>query len=246
MKTYWIAKLVIIILLSFSTKLVEAHHKIYSPRVEEGRQSFEWRGHFDLDDREAMNKSHHHVLETEYSWTRFWQSELEFHISDKKNLPLDWEKTEFQNQLQIFDQQSFAAALYFSYNFVSISNKADELEYKFLSEYKFENFSFTNNLIFEKQVGDSAEGSTEFSFSNYFFHTDPIYKNIFIGIIGFSEIGEINNFKTFHNQEHQYGFQLNTEMHIKDVEYEFAFGYLHGLTDSSANHTFLWNIEIEL
>ncbi len=24
---------------------LKAHHKIYSPRVEEGRQSFEWRGH---------------------------------------------------------------------------------------------------------------------------------------------------------------------------------------------------------
>ena len=33
---------------------VSAHHKIYSPRVEEGRQSLEWRGHFDIDERESM------------------------------------------------------------------------------------------------------------------------------------------------------------------------------------------------
>ena len=50
-----------------------------------------------------VNKAHHHVLETEYSWTSFWQSELEFHISDKEDTPLDWEKTEFQNQIQIAD-----------------------------------------------------------------------------------------------------------------------------------------------
>ena len=25
--------------------------------------------------------------ETEYSWTSFWQSELEFHISDKEDTP---------------------------------------------------------------------------------------------------------------------------------------------------------------
>lgn len=246
MKIYWIARLITIVLFIFSTQLVEAHHKIYSPRVKEGRQSLEWRGHLNLDDRKSMNKSHHHVLETEYSWTNFWQSELEFHISDKEDLPLDWEKTEFQNQLQILDFQNFASALYFSYNFVSISNKADELEYKFLTEYTFKNFRLTNNLIFEKQVGDTAEGSTEFSFSNYFFHTDPIYKNFIIGVIGFSEIGEVSKIKTFNNQEHQYGFQLNTEINIQDIEYEFAFGYLHGLTDSSANHTFLWNFEIEL
>ena len=77
-----------------------AHHKIYSPVVEEGRQSFEWRGHFDVDDRTEKNKSHHHVLETEYSWTSFWQSEVELHISDKEDAPLDWEKTEFQNQFK--------------------------------------------------------------------------------------------------------------------------------------------------
>ena len=85
------------LLIIFCFSITEAHHKIYSPIVEEGRQSLEWRGHFDVDDRVEVNKAHHHVLETEYSWTSFWQSELEFHISDKEDTPLDWEKTEFQN-----------------------------------------------------------------------------------------------------------------------------------------------------
>ena len=37
---------------------------------------------------------------------KFWQSELEFHVSDKADTTLDWEKTEFQNQLQIFDYEN--------------------------------------------------------------------------------------------------------------------------------------------
>ena len=41
-------------------------------------------GCHDIDDRNEFNKLHHHVLETEYSWTNYWQSELEFHVSDKK------------------------------------------------------------------------------------------------------------------------------------------------------------------
>ena len=53
------------------------------------------------------------MLETEYSWTSYWQSELEFHLSDKENTSLNWEKTEFQNQLQIADFQNWAAALVF-------------------------------------------------------------------------------------------------------------------------------------
>ena len=39
--------------------LCKSHHKIYSPIVEEGRQSLEWRGHFDVDDRDKKNQSHH-------------------------------------------------------------------------------------------------------------------------------------------------------------------------------------------
>ena len=39
-------------------KFLLSHHKIYSPIVEEGRQSFEWRGHFDVDDRVEIGRAH--------------------------------------------------------------------------------------------------------------------------------------------------------------------------------------------
>ena len=48
---------------------------------------------------------------------------------------MDWEKTEFQNQLQIFDYENWAGALYFSYNVVSRSDVADEIEYKYLNQF---------------------------------------------------------------------------------------------------------------
>ena len=53
----------------------------------------------------------------------------------KEETPMDWEKTEFQNQLQIIDYNHWAAALYFSYNFVSEKEKADEIEYKYLNKF---------------------------------------------------------------------------------------------------------------
>ena len=157
---------------------VLGHHKIYSPEVEEGRQSIEWRGHHNIDDRNEFNKSHHHVFETEYSWTGFWQSELEFHISDKSHTPLDWEKTEFQNQIQVFDYENFAGAFYFSYNFVSEGDSADEVEYKYLNEFKNNYLSFVTNIIFEKEVGRLAEGSTKFDISNRIMLNDPFWVSI--------------------------------------------------------------------
>jgi hypothetical protein len=38
---------------------------------------------------------------------------------------------------------------------------------------------------------------------------------------------------------------LDKEFEFKDFEYELAIGYLHGLTNASSDHVFLWNMEIE-
>ena len=209
----------ILLSLLFTSKPVFSHHKIYSPIVEEGRQSVEWRGHFDVDDRVEKNKAHHHVLETEYSWTSFWQSELEFHLSDKENTPMDWEKTEFQNQLQIFDYENWAGALYFSYNVVSKSDSADEIEYKYLNKFYNDTFGFISNFVFEKEVGKTAEGSTTFSLSNYLYMKD-IFFELGFGILGFSEFGEISDTNVFGEQEHQYGFQFEYEFELSDSEIE--------------------------
>ena len=236
-------KILLVIVLIFSYHTLQSHHKIYSPQVEEGRQSFEWRGHTDFDDRDLKNKAHHHVLETEYSWTNFWQSELEFHISDKEGTPMDWEKTEFQNQLQIFDFENWAGALYFSYNFVSEGDEADEIEYKYLNEFFNESFGLISNFIFEKQVGQTAVGSTTFSTSNYIFLKD--INNFNFGILGFSDFGYISDTSVFNKQKHQYGLQLETELDYTDIEFESAMGDLHGLTDFTANHTFIGNLELE-
>lgn len=223
-----------------------SHHKIYGAEVEEGRRSLEWRGHFNLDNETEVDKEHHHVFESEYSWTSFWQSEIEFHLSDKENTPLDFEKIEIQNQIQIIDIQNYAAAIYFSYNFISEGDKGDEIEYKFLNQYRNNHLNFITNFIFEKQVGGQATGSTEFSLTNYLVFEKPIYKKFKIGFIGFSEFGKISSIKTYHSQEHQYGIQFENELILDKRDYEFTIGYLHGLTDSSANHSIIWNIELEL
>ena len=236
--------LVILIILTFSLE-VHGHHKIYSPVVEEGRQSLEWRGHLDIDDTIEKNKSHHHVFETEYSWTSFWQSELEFHVSDKSDTTLDWEKTEFQNQLQIFDLDNFAGALYFSYNFVSEKDEADEIEYKYLNEISFKSFKLVTNFIFEKQVGTNVNKSTEFAFSNYLVFDDLLPYDLSFGFIGFSEMGEISNFNVFGEQSHQYGFQIEREIELEEFELEFAIAWLYGITDASADNSIIWNIEFE-
>ena len=175
----------------------------------------------------------------------FWQSELEFHVSDKAETPLDWEKTEFQNQVQVFDYKNFAGALYFSYNFVSERDEPDEIEYKYLNEFNNENLSFISNFIFEKGVGKGATGSTSFDLSNQLMFKKLLENNFGFGFLGFSNFGEVSNFNTFSLQKHLYGVQIESEFDLENFEYEISLAYLHGLTDASTNHMFLWNMELE-
>ena len=204
MKIYLIVNILSLFILNNSY----CHHKIYSPRVEEGRQSLEWRGHFDLDDRPSKNLAHHHVLETEYSWTNFWQSELEFHISDLESTPLDWEKTEFQNQVQIIDKDYFAAALYFSYNFVTKDEGIDEIEYKYLNELKNKDLKLISNFIFEKKVGKNSSGSTEFTVSNYLQFLNPLYKEFLFQLLDFLNLERFQTFQHFINKSTSMDFKL--------------------------------------
>ncbi len=223
----------------------DAHHKIYSAKIEEGRQSLEWRGHFNLDNQEGLDQEHHHVFETENSWNNFWQSEIEFHLSDKDDTPLDFEKIEFQNQVQIIDSQNLFISLYFSYNFISSENKGDEIEYKLLNEYNSPSFNFISNFIFEKQVGKNSRGSTEFSLSNILLFKKEFFDKVKFGLIGFSEFGQVSKFNSLKNQEHQYGFQVEKDFNLLDSELEFAMGILFGLTENSSNNTIIWNLESE-
>ena len=136
--------------------------------------------------------------------------------------------------------------MYFSYNFVSEKEKADEIEYKYLNEVFNDYFGFISNFIFEKQVGKTASGSTTFSLSNYFYLKDFLNTDINFGVLGFSEFGNVSKFNVFNKQEHQYGVQFEKDFKpFQDLELELALGYLHGLTDETSNHTILWNIELE-
>ena len=40
-------------------------------------------------------------------------------------------------------------------------------------------------------------------------------------------------------------FEFDKEFEFKGFEYELAIGYLHGLTNASSDHVFLWNMEME-
>ena len=128
---------------------------------------------------------------------------------------------------------------------MSQQDNPDEIEYKYLNEFNNEKYSLITNFIFEKGVGTQGSGSTTFDLSNQLMMKDFFLQGLDIGVFGFSEFGNVSKFKTVNEQEHLYGFQFETEFDFVNYEYELSIGYLKGLTDSSSDHLFVWNMELE-
>ena len=239
-----------IILISFFLfifiKPLLAHHKVYGARINKGDREISWRGHVDYDNRSNKNKAHIHVAEFEYAWTDIWQSEIEFFMRDKYENNFRWYKTEFQNQLEVIERDTWAAALYFSYNWVREKGNASEIEYKILMEKDLFGARNIVNFVFENEFGSKAEGSTSFKISYLSMTKKPIYKGIHMGFGGISNFGQLDNFDSPGRQKHEIGPGFKKKFHLTDeIEYNFFIGPLIGLTNESADHIFMWNMELE-
>ena len=239
-------KILIFLFLFIFIKPLFAHHKVYGARVNKGDREISWRGHVDYDNRSNKNKAHIHVAEIEYAWTNKWQSEIEFFMRDKYENNFRWYKTEFQNQLEVIERDTWAAALYFSYNWVREKGGASEIEYKLLLEKDLFGARNIVNFVFENEFGSKAEGSTSFKISFLSMWDKPIYKDIKFGIGGVHSFGQLDNFDSPGRQKHQVGFGFQKSFHIKDeMEYTLFVGPLFGLTNEAADNTLLWNMELE-
>ena len=239
-------KILLFILLLIFVKPLFAHHKIYGARVHKGDREISWRGHFDYDNRSNKNKAHIHVAEIEYAWTNKWQSEIEFFMRDKYENNFRWYKTEFQNQLEVIERDTWAAALYFSYNWVREKGGASEIEYKLLLEKDLFGARNIVNFVFENEFGSKAEGSTHFKISYLSMYKKPIYKGIKIGFGGVHNLGQLDNFDSPGRQKHQIGPGFKKSFRIsEEMEYDFFIGPLIGLTNASADRTLLWNMTLE-
>ena len=239
-------KILIFLFLFIFIKPLYAHHKVYGARVNKGDREISWRGHVDYDNRSNKNKAHIHVAEIEYAWTNKWQSEIEFFMRDKYENNFRWYKTEFQNQLEVIERDTWAAALYFSYNWVREKGNASEIEYKILMEKDLFGARNIVNFVFENEFGSKAEGSTSFKISYLSMTKKPIYKGIHMGFGGISSFGQLDNFDSPGRQKHEIGPGFKKKFHLTDeIEYNFFIGPLIGLTNESADHIFMWNMELE-
>jgi len=217
--------------------------KVYSPIVEGGELEIETRGSYDFDHRSSKDGKQKQKYAVGYGVTDRWFTELYGEI-EKGATASNFEFTalEWENRYQLTEQGQYwiDVGLYFAYEVSFEDDKADKIEGKFLFEKEFGNYTHTANIIFEKQVGGDSEKETEgelawgsrYRWRQYF---EP-------GFEFHSEFGELNESKSFDEQEHLVG----PVFYGKIGHFKYDIGYLFGISADAVDGKLKWIIEYEL
>ena len=101
-------------------------------------------------------------------------------------------------------------------------------------------YTRSNIKLIEEGGFSMSQSSSEFVDSPLNSHSE--YK--FFG--GISNFGQLDNFDSPGRQKHQIGPGFKKSFHLtNEMEYSIFIGPLIGLTNASADNTFMWNMELE-
>lgn len=226
------------------TSPVNADPKVYSPIVHKGDLAFENRGNTTIDDDDDEGGAQRHVFELEYGVTDWWKTALVSRLDKPGDGSLRYDTTAWENIFQLTEQGKYwlDAGIYLEYKLADDDDAADKVEAKLLLEKWYSGFQHTANFTFEKEVGGHREEDTEFGFA--WRTRKEIAHHMKLGMEYFGELGEINDIKSFEDQEHRLGPVFYHEFEIGELEIEYSLAWLFGLTDASPDHTFRWQLEI--
>jgi len=225
------------------TPNAHATKKVYSPIVEGGELEIETRGSYDFDHRSSKDGKQKQKHAVGYGVTDYWFTEF-YGIIEKGATDDDFEfaEIEWANRFQLTEQGQYWVdlGLYFAYEVSFEDDKADKIEGKLLIEKEIGKYTHIANIIFEKQVGGDTEKETEgglawgsrYRWREYF---EP-------GFEFHSEFGELNESKSFDEQEHLVGPVFYGKIGL----FKYDVGYLFGISDDAVDGKLKWIIEYEL
>jgi hypothetical protein len=184
---------------------------------------------------------------TAYGVTDFWKPELDLVLEQRKGRDLKADAIEVENTFQLLPTDAYfvnAGAL-FSYG-ASLRDDLHALEFGPLVQLPIGPLTNTANGFFEKQFGDDRETSTV-GFEYAWQSVVDIARGLGLGFEAFGEIEKIaNDPPSLSEQEHRIGpvGLVGAELG-KWGEIGLELGFLFGLTDGTADHTFKFNLEYE-
>ena len=219
--------------------------KVYSPIVEKGDLQFEIIGNVVIDDTEEHRGFKHQEFELEYGVTDSWATSITASLVEPAGEAVKYDILGWENTFQFTEEGRYWLDLGFHVE-VEVNDEGDEphnLEGRFLFRRVSGAFEHILNVNFEQQFGSAADESTELEYiwrTKYSLDDDTA-----IGFEAFGAPGEVKYLPALSEQEHRMGPAYYRDIKLDDITLELNLIWLFGLTQSSAEHTPHWQIEIE-
>jgi hypothetical protein len=202
---------------------------VYGPGVERGESELEYRGA--VFSGGALGGAIVHRVEAGYAVTDWWRPALVIQAIDLPNSTGEISAIAIENVFDFKATESWPIHLggYFEYS-SDQSGGDDAVEFKLLGERRDGALTSRFNLIAERHVGDGASDAWEYGYAARF--TWAVSDRWSLGVEGFGEPEA---------EAHYWGPRAS----LKLGEVSFAFGYLSGFDEASADGQFRIALEIE-
>lgn len=218
--------------------------KVYSPTVHYGEISIETRGFNGFDKSPARDGEMTLLNEVEAGVTDYWQTGLFGELQRDPGGDLNYTATGWENIFQFFEpgEAWMDSGLYLEYE-SGYGKQPDAVETKLLLEKPVGRFVNTLNVIFEKQIGNNAQGTS----MGYAYRTMYRWKPYLQPAVEvFGDMGRVSNLPAVSQQEHKLGpVVVGTVPLAQSLSFYYEAGWLFGLTDATAKNTIKWLGELE-
>lgn len=209
-----------------------ATNKVSSPEVTQDKLGMEYRGGYDMDDRNSRDGASQHKFLVNYGISDHLRPEIKFIMNDPANGGMRFSGAEPSLKWQFLkkDEAWVSAAVQGIYKLNAESHVSDKFESKLMLGKTTGDFQHFANIAIEHELGANRRSGTalllawktKYQLNGY---ADP-------GIEFYSDFGKLNDNLSYSEQRHQFGPTLSGGIgeHFRyDVGY--LFGASHAATD---------------
>lgn len=233
---------------------------VFSPKVEEGEVSMEFRYARVMEGEDDEVDGSAAAVALEWGFAEKWRLELVGEYEHEKDESWEFEGVELELVRNLTEQgedgANISSALVVALTRPRESDAPDVIEYGFYLEKGFgesesgesEDARYATNVLanlkFSNQFGDNAETGVEFEYGLQV--KWALGEEFAAGIEMFGELGKLTDAESFNDQEHLAGPVLFGELELGEgTEIGYEIGYLFGLSDAAADGVAKINLEVE-
>lgn len=224
-----------------------ATHKVYYPTVEKGETELELRGHITSDSDSALRNEQKYKIGVGHGINNFWFTELYGEVEKPAGVDnYEMESVEWENLFQLTPQGKYWADWGFliEYSKARESGEPDKTALTPIMQKQLGQDLLTVNLTFENQSGDNAADGWQFAYAwQYRWHGD---RKMEIGLEGYGETGDVDDFNPTDEQVHQVGPAIFGKLKTASGHaWKYGLGLLAGLTSATPAATLTGLFEYE-